>query len=70
MYREHTYVISDLKVAGIVGMFYKKELCKTNQKEFRVEKIVKREDNKPCDKCGNATIILLTVELVKKNSQN
>ena len=50
MFREHTYVISDLKVAGIVGMFYKKELCKTNQKEFIVEKIVKREDNKLCDK--------------------
>ena len=29
-----TYVISDLNGEEIVGMFYKKELQKTNQKEF------------------------------------
>ena len=39
-----TYVISDLKGEEIVGMFYEKELQKTNQKEFRVEKVIK--DNK------------------------
>ena len=33
-----TYVISDLKKREIVGMFYEKELQKTNQKTFRVEK--------------------------------
>ena len=32
-----TYVITDLKGEKIVGTFYKKELQKTNQKEFRVE---------------------------------
>ena len=31
-----TYVISDLKNKEIVGTFYKNELQKTNQKEFRV----------------------------------
>ena len=31
-----TYVISDLKDKEIVGTFYKNELQKTNQKEFRV----------------------------------
>ena len=33
-----TYVIRDLKGEEIVGTFYEKELQKTNQKEFRVEK--------------------------------
>ena len=32
------YVISDLHSEEIVGIFYKKELQKTNQKEFIVEK--------------------------------
>ena len=41
-----TYVISDLKVEEIVETFYQKELQKTNQKEFRVEKVIKREGNK------------------------
>ena len=36
-----TYVISDLKGEEIVGTFYEKELQKTNQKEFRVEKVIK-----------------------------
>ena len=38
--------ISDLNVEEIVGMFYKKELEKTNQKEFRVEKVIKRKEDK------------------------
>ena len=36
-----TYVISDLKGEEILGTFYKNELQKTNQKEFRVEKVVR-----------------------------
>ena len=40
------YVISDLKGEEIVGTFYEKELQKTNQKEFRDEKVIKRK----CDK--------------------
>ena len=32
------YVISDIKCEEVVGTFYEKELQKTNQKEFRVEK--------------------------------
>ena len=32
-----TYIISDLNSEEIVWTFYKKELLKTNQKEFRVE---------------------------------
>ena len=41
-----TYVVSDLKVEEIVGMSYKKELQKTSQKEFRVEKVIKRKGDK------------------------
>ena len=32
---------SDLKGNEIVGTFYEKELQKTNQKKFRVEKVTK-----------------------------
>ena len=38
-----TYVISDLNGEEITGTFYEKELQKTNQKEFRIEKIIKRK---------------------------
>ena len=38
-----TYVISDLKDEEIVGTFHEKELQKTNQNEFRVEKVIKRK---------------------------
>ena len=41
-----TYVISDNEDEETVGNFYKKELQKTSQKEFRVEKVVKRKDDK------------------------
>ena len=41
-----TYVISDLNGEEIVGSFYEKELQKTNQKEFRIEKVIKRKGNK------------------------
>ena len=40
------YVIGDFKGKEIVGTFYEKELQKTNQKEFRVEKVIKRNGDK------------------------
>ena len=40
------YVINDLKDEKIDAMFYKKELWKTNHKEFRIQKVIKRKDNK------------------------
>ena len=40
-----TYVICDLK-SEEMGTFYKKELKKTNQKQFRVEKVIKRKGDK------------------------
>ena len=41
-----TYVVSDLKDKEIVGTFYEKEFQKTNQKEFRAEKVIKRKSDK------------------------
>ena len=41
-----TYVVSDLNGEEIVGSFYEKELQKTNQKQFRIEKLIKRKGNK------------------------
>ena len=41
-----SYVICDLKREEIVGTFYEKELQKTNQKEFRVEEVIKRKRDK------------------------
>ena len=42
------YVISDLKGEEIVGTFLGKEFQKTNQKGFRVEKVIKKKGNKLC----------------------
>ena len=41
-----TYAINDLNGEGIVGSFYAKELQKTNQKEFRIEKVIIKKGNK------------------------
>ena len=38
-----TYVINDLNGEEIIGTFYEKELQKTNQKEFRIEKVLKKK---------------------------
>ena len=39
-------IFSDLKCEEIVEKFYKKELQKTNQKEFTVGKVIKRKVDK------------------------
>ena len=41
-----TSVISDLNGEEIVGSFYDKELEKANQKELRIEIVIKRKGNK------------------------
>ena len=41
-----TNIISDLKREEIVGTFYENELQKANQKEIRIEKVIKRKVNK------------------------
>ena len=40
------YVINGLNGEEIIGTFYEKELQKANQKEFRIEKIIKRKGAK------------------------
>ena len=41
-----TYVINDLNGEEIMGTYYEKELQKTNQEEFRIEKVIKRKGYK------------------------
>ena len=38
-----TYVTDDLKGEKIIGTFYEKELQKTNQQKFGIEKVIKRK---------------------------
>ena len=45
-----TYVINDLNGEEITGTFYEKELQKTNQKEFTIERVIKRKGDKLCVK--------------------
>ena len=40
------YVISDMNDEDISRSFYEKELQRTNQQIFRIEKIIKRKGNK------------------------
>ena len=41
-----TYVINDLNGEEIIGTFYEKELQKTNQEEFRIEKVIRGKGDK------------------------
>ena len=41
-----TYVVSYLSGEEITGSFYEKEWQKTTQKEFRIEKVLKRKGDK------------------------
>ena len=55
-------MFSNLNGEEIVGTFYRQELQKTNQKEFRVEKVIKRKVDKlyvkwkGCDNSFNSWI--------------
>ena len=41
-----TYIINHLNGEEIIGTFYKKELQKTNQQEFRIEKVIEKKGDK------------------------
>ena len=41
-----TYLNNDLNGEEINGTFYEKELQKNNQKEFRIEKVIKKKGHK------------------------
>ena len=59
------YVVNDLNGEQIIGTFYEEELQKTNQQEFRIEKIIKRKRvNYMLN--GEVIIIHLIVGLIKK----
>ena len=45
-----TYVFSDLNGKVITGSFWEKELQKTSQEKFRIEKVLKRKGDKLCVK--------------------
>ena len=55
----------DLNGEEIVGTFYEKELQKTNQEEFKIEKVIKKKVRN-CISDGKAMIIHLIAELIKK----
>ena len=42
----YTCIINDVNGEQVIGTFYEKELQKTNQKEFRIEKVTKKKRNK------------------------
>ena len=60
-----TDVSNDLNGEEIVGTFYEKKLQKTNQKKFRVEKVIKKKVISYMLN-GKTTIALLIVGLIKK----
>ena len=41
-----TYVINDVNGEEIIGTFHEKELQKTNQEEFEIEKVIKKKGDK------------------------
>ena len=60
-----TYVISDLNGEEITGSFHEKELQKTSQEKFRIEKVLKKKVIN-CMSNGKGMIIGLIVGLIKK----
>ena len=62
-----TYVINDINSEEIIRSFYEKKLQKTNQKEFRIEKILKRKGKEEMLNGKDMTIHLI-VGLIKKIS--
>ena len=61
-----TYSINDLNGEKIIGKFYGKELQKTNQQEFKIEKVIKKKGDKLYVKWK----VHLIVGLIKKTEYN
>ena len=65
-----TYITNDLNGEEIIGTSYEKKLQKTNQREFTIEKVIKRKGDKLYVKWkgyNNSIIIIhLIVGLIKK----
>ena len=62
-----TYVIDDLNGEEIIGTFYEKELQKTNEQEFRIEKGIKK---KVINYMSNGKVMIahLIAGLIKKKT--
>ena len=60
-----TYVVNDLNDEEIIGLFYEKELQKTNQQKFRMEKVIKKKETSYMSN-GKDMIIHLIAGLIKK----
>ena len=60
-----TYIINDLNGEDIIGGFYEKELQRANQKEFRIEKVLKKK-GKNYMLNGKVMTIHLMAGLIKK----
>ena len=60
-----TYVINDLNGEEIIGTFYENELQKTDQKEFRIEKVTKIKKVINYMLNGKVMIIHLIAGLIK-----
>ena len=58
-----TYVINDLNGEEIIWTFYEKEPQKTNQQEFKIEKVIKKKSDKLYVKWKGYDLI---AELIKK----
>ena len=58
-------VINDLKGEEVIVTLYEKELQKTNQQEFRIEKVIRRKGDKLYVK-WKGYVIHLIVGLIKK----
>ena len=61
-----TYVINNLNGKEIMEKFYEKDLQKTNQKEFRIKKVLKKKAISYMSN-GKIIIIHLIVGLIKKD---
>ena len=57
--------INDLNGEEIIGVFYEKELQKTNQREFRIKKVIEKKVINYMSN-GKDMIVHLIVWLIKK----
>ena len=63
-----TYVINDLNGEEIIGTFYENEFQKTNQKKFRIGKVLKKKGDKLYVKWkGYNSFKLLKIRIDKKD---
>ena len=63
-----TYVINDLNSEEMIGTFYGKELQKTNQQKFQIEKVIKKKGDKLYVKgkvCDSSIAELIKNDLIK-----